>query len=592
MAGYKPITYETCSHYNLSALTCAFQENSKMVEEKASSVHFFWNSLPADTEKRLLWGSIGKHHLLNLSEIAQQTATTRKNPSDVDHLTALAADLLLAAWEHDPLDGLTSSNLLKYRRFLPSASPVMLDIFQKVARNWSKPEQNSFYYRLLQRNDASKLKNFLEQTIRKESGNLFWWQQVFDFGHFNNDPGWVRHCTQMFWPSLLNFLEPTLLARGSQCRHDKSCSLEKLEGQIEEYQSAASRCKHLGDHAWAQGQREAAIKNWSRSLLLRPWQSTLLLRLYDLINDREGLSSTLSGKTMILLYSWNKADALDETLASLAESERCESKILVLNNGSSDETISVLTRWQEALGQHIGIISLPVNVGAPAARNWLMALPECREADWLAYLDDDVALPKDWLTKLGGAVKSYPEAGVWGCKVVEYADPDTIQSSDLHVLPSPSESRTEPWVNFQVSELQKQVRDEQQFSYMRPCVSVTGCCHLFSRKQLEQCGEFDLRFSPSQFDDIDHDLRRALSGKMAVYQGHLKVRHMKKVGWSHTNSPALNEASLGNMYKLYHKYTDAMAKTISENNYQAIRQDLHRKLDFLKSHFHKCDLNQ
>lgn len=301
---------------------------------------------------------------------------------------------------------------------------------------------------------------------------------------------------------------------------------------------------------------------------------------------------TLSGKAMILLYSWNKADALDETLASLAESERSESKILVLNNGSSDDTASVLTRWQEALGQQsFGTISLPVNVGAPAARNWLMALPECREADWLAYLDDDVALPKDWLAKLGGAVKSYPEAGVWGCKVVEYAEPGTTQSSDWHVLPSPRESRTAPWINFQVSELQKQVRDEQQYSYMRPCVSVTGCCHLFSRKQLEQCGEFDLRFSPSQFDDIDHDLRRALSGKMAVYQGHLKVRHMKKVGGSHS-SPALSEASLGNMYKLYHKYTDAMVKTISENNYQAIRQDLHRKLDFLTAHFHQCDLSQ
>ena len=48
---------------------------------------------------------------------------------------------------------------------------------------------------------------------------------------------------------------------------------------------------------------------------------------------------------------------------------------------------------------------------APAARNWLMHLPEVREACWAAYIDDDIHLPPDWLPRLGAAAARYPEAG-------------------------------------------------------------------------------------------------------------------------------------------------------------------------------------
>jgi len=42
------------------------------------------------------------------------------------------------------------------------------------------------------------------------------------------------------------------------------------------------------------------------------------------------------------------------------------------------------------------IIELPVNIGAPAARNWLIARDETWQSDYIAFLDDDITMPENW----------------------------------------------------------------------------------------------------------------------------------------------------------------------------------------------------
>ncbi|GKT31009.1 glycosyltransferase, partial [Aduncisulcus paluster] len=79
-------------------------------------------------------------------------------------------------------------------------------------------------------------------------------------------------------------------------------------------------------------------------------------------------------------------------------------------------------------------IDLPVNVGAAAARNWLMKEPQGMESDFAVYLDDDVEVEPDWISRFGAAVEAYPEAGVWGCKVLDYSVPSVMQSVDLHII--------------------------------------------------------------------------------------------------------------------------------------------------------------
>jgi hypothetical protein len=86
---------------------------------------------------------------------------------------------------------------------------------------------------------------------------------------------------------------------------------------------------------------------------------------------------------------------------------------------------------------------------------------------------------------------------------------------------------------------------------MRPCASVTGCCHLFRSASLFETGLFDVRYSPSQFDDFEHDLRHVMLGDMPVYQGHLRIPHLRRTGsYSAGEDPQLANA-WANMYKLH-----------------------------------------
>ena len=95
------------------------------------------------------------------------------------------------------------------------------------------------------------------------------------------------------------------------------------------------------------------------------------------------------------------------------------------------------------------------------------------------------------------------------------ADSDTLHDLDIilteacanvcrHVWPTPRQGAFQgrgftllrPWLH---------TPDWGAYGLTRPCATVTGCCHLFPTDVLAATGGFDLRFSPTQYDDLDHD---------------------------------------------------------------------------------------
>ncbi|MFP5258027.1 MAG: glycosyltransferase family 2 protein, partial [Acidobacteriota bacterium] len=82
------------------------------------------------------------------------------------------------------------------------------------------------------------------------------------------------------------------------------------------------------------------------------------------------------------------------------------------------------------------------------------------------------------------------------------------------------------------------------------CASVSGCCHLFRGRALAGPAPFDLRFSPSQFDDLARDLTGFLAGRRAVYAGTLGVAHHQHAGPGQARSQAAVGQLLGARTKL------------------------------------------
>jgi hypothetical protein len=250
----------------------------------------------------------------------------------------------------------------------------------------------------------------------------------------------------------------------------------------------------------------------------------------------------------------------------------------VLNNGSTDATAAVLTAWQGRVGpERLERIELPVNVGAPAARNWLACLPGVRACRYAAYLDDDALPPPDWIGRLGAAVAAHPRAGVYGCKVVDAANHALIQNADLHIRPGAEPDPGQPGNGLALSDLHLLEPDYGQFDYLRPCVSVTGCCHLFRTRVLADAGGFDLALSPSQFDDLEHDLRLNLKGLPAVYQGHLGVGHARRTGEQGKTSPRAAANAFGNLAKIERSHSRREIRDIARQDQARSLQDLRDK---------------
>ncbi|MDY7000814.1 MAG: glycosyltransferase, partial [Thermodesulfobacteriota bacterium] len=530
---------------------------------------FSFRDIHKELRPDLLMGSTGKHHLAALAD-KTLSLSARPGCENAALLLDLGVDLILAAWENDPLDMELAGHVIACHKARPLQDKSMLPALQALAERQSLPKGHAYFQRLVSKGNLEKVLAFTRAEYAKDRENLFWrWKLSAVLMHTGDFEG-AEEIFQDPWPEELLPVRAKLLGDVYFCegKYDLAAKNHLADGP----KPLSMRIR--GAEALSRlGETEKAVSLWTQALSERPWDTSLILRLYDRVTGRNKEEAGLPGKAAILLYTFNKADEIDATLKSLGESELGDARIRVLNNGSTDRTGEVLSSWEERFGKNVfSIVDLPINIGAPAARNWLMSLPEVRAMDFIIFLDDDVELPKAWLKKLGAAIRLYPEAGVWGCRVKDHANPPVIQSADLHLVTPQDESM--PTAQFSVSDLQAQEFDFGQFDYLRPCVSVTGCCHVFKARTLFESGEFDIRFSPTQFDDLDHDLRLSLEGKLPVYQGHLSLAHKKSTGRYSFVRPEQEANMRANSAKLYAKYSRDEVRKIMAYAEKTLESDL------------------
>lgn len=509
-------------------------------------------TLPQPLRVHLLAGSEGAAHLAQGAAMAGDAG-----------LSGLSRSLLLAAWVESPLDAAVAGQVAA----MPGIPPVAAALAGHVAQSSRQPGDLGYYRRLAERRDHAKIQLYLEREQVKAPDNLFWTKLSLTHAMAEEDWDWAVAIAAALPEPLARLTLGDIALLGGQpeqalagYRHCQSLWDGKRKGQIET-SPPSGRTALPGLHQrqaqafLAMGDTEQGRAELRRALREQPWRVGALMALHDLETGRNERLDALPGTVAVLLYTFEKAGDLDSTLASLAASTLDGARLFVLDNGSADHTPQVLAAWADRLGpDRLRLIRLPVNVGAPAARNWLMHLPEVRAMDWAVYVDDDVSLPPEWLARLGAAAALYPNAGVWGCRVRDFARPSRIQSADAFLVPL--EASTERHARrFELSNCHHQTLDRGQFTYLRPCATVTGCCHLFRTSTLAAQGGFDLRYSPSQYDDLDHDIRLLLAGRVPVYQGHLAVGHFKSTGSQGTLGQSHYAVGYANQFKLHHAYT-------------------------------------
>lgn len=520
-----------------------------------------WPKLPVCARRGLLQGSVGPLHLMGLATEVLEAGAAQPE------LLPLGVDLLVAAWcSGSMLDGAVAAQVAAVAERSPGVPEPVRRLARIAAASWRPPETTPLA-RLVARRDLGRLETLIARELARDPGNLFWVRHAVTIGLFDDRPSLVEQAVSALTqalPPLASAVAMELAAvRGDW--EGVAALAPQVPGPVAAFGEALAVTRVGGV--------DAARPAWRRLLRQWPWLLQAVLVLFDLVDGVSIARCAPETAGVVAIYTLDKPEDLDRTLASLAASRLHGAQIWVLDNGCAAPAKAVMARWQEQLGPAMRTITLPVNIGAPAARNWIRAEFLKSGLPWLVYVDDDVQVPADWLEGLWAARMRVPEAGVWGCQVVDAARPWVLQSVDLHLTPASDEGQ-----RFKVSDLHHQVLNWGAFAYLRPCASVTGCCHLLDARAVAAEGEFDIRFSPSQYDDLERDVRMLTAGRVAVYQGHVAIRHFKRTGLAAATSATQWANAAANLDKLQKKYSEETWKELMERETQVLEDDLWPKL--------------
>jgi GT2 family glycosyltransferase len=111
---------------------------------------------------------------------------------------------------------------------------------------------------------------------------------------------------------------------------------------------------------------------------------------------------------------------LEPTLAALLRQEPPPAEVLLVDNASTDGSLSLV----RARFPGVGILSLGANRGPAAARN---AGYEASRLDRILFIDNDVVLEPGCLAALSDALSEHPRAAVATPRILHAERPDTIQ---------------------------------------------------------------------------------------------------------------------------------------------------------------------
>ena len=140
----------------------------------------------------------------------------------------------------------------------------------------------------------------------------------------------------------------------------------------------------------------------------------------------------------ILLATYNGARYLAPQLDSLLAQTHSHFRLLVSDDGSSDDTLTILRRYEAAFGGRMLLLPTDVRSGG-VARNFerlMRASAEHGQARWMAFCDqDDVWLPEK-TARLLAAVQALEAAHGTSTPCLAHSDL-TVVDQDLQVL-SPS----------------------------------------------------------------------------------------------------------------------------------------------------------
>jgi GT2 family glycosyltransferase len=217
---------------------------------------------------------------------------------------------------------------------------------------------------------------------------------------------------------------------------------------------------------------------------------------------------SVRGAALIVL-AWNQWPTTRRCLDSMLATDLDAAQVIVVDNGSSDETPLALAAYAD----RVRIVTLPANLGFVRGMN--AGIDAARADDDVVLLNNDLVFEQaDWLGRLRDAAYAAPENGVVGCRQLGegrrlYHAGGFIEADEL-------------WG--QQTEAGELERDVAQFTRTRRVQGVAFALAYLRRDCIDRIGVLDTIFH-SYFEDTDYCLRAADAGVATIVAGAVTLQH-------------------------------------------------------------------
>jgi GT2 family glycosyltransferase len=197
----------------------------------------------------------------------------------------------------------------------------------------------------------------------------------------------------------------------------------------------------------------------------------------------------------VVVLTWNQREVTLECLESLAQTTYPNSRVVVVDNGSTDGTEQAI----KARFPAVEVVVNERNLGYPGGCNVGLRHALRHGAEYVFAINNDVSIDRACLDELVGEIA--PDVGIMTPKVYFADEPDRIWSVGARRNP----------LTLEFTGRGDRQLDRGQWDEVVEQDYLVGCAHFFSRALLEEIGLLDAGYF-LYYDDPDICIRAQRAG--------------------------------------------------------------------------------
>ena len=209
----------------------------------------------------------------------------------------------------------------------------------------------------------------------------------------------------------------------------------------------------------------------------------------------------------VVVVNYNRAQLLLECLRSLTQQSYSSLEILVVDNGSSDDSLDVVRSLSD---ERIRTLPLDRNLGFAGGCN--AAIREAN-GEFIALINNDAVATPGWIQELIKVIRSSgPSIGMWASKVL-FFETEIVDKAG-HLIYPDGQNRGRGTGE----------KDTGQYKALEETLLPDGCAALYRKSMLDEVGGFDEAFF-AYGDDADLGIRSRWMGWKCLYVPDAVVYH-------------------------------------------------------------------